>query len=119
MYALPKPKEIQEEMQRHASHIAMSVQYARTNTARKRRRLLGQALVVCWSTLLDYPDALSNGSTAEEVSSWLLETLNITLLGQPSSITAQDLDDAAELFRGGPLVGRYKVLYDPPPISKS
>lgn len=108
-------RDIKDELQRYALNIVMSVQYARTNTARKRRRLLGQSLLTCWSTLQDYPDTLTGEYDDEEVKSWLLENMSITILGQPSSIVAQDLDDAAELFMGGPLVGRYKELYDPPP----
>lgn len=114
MYELPSLLDIEYELQRYASSIVMSVQYARTNTARKRRRLLGQSLLACWSTVQDFPDALSAECDVDESRSWLLENLSIALLGQQSSLRAHDLDEATELFKGGPLVGRYRDLYDPP-----
>ena len=113
-YALPSALEMQHEMQRHASNIVMSVQFAYTNTARKRRRLLGQSLIACWSTLEDFPNTLTSECTADKIRSWLLQNVNMTLLGVPDALDAHDLNEAAELFRGGPLVGMYKDLYDPP-----
>ena len=114
MYTLPSLREVQADLQRYASNIFMSVQFARTNTARKRRRLLGQSLLACWSTLQDTPVLSISDADIDQIRSWLLDTLNITLLGRLASIEARDMDEAAELFKGGALVGRYKDLYDQP-----
>ena len=112
LYALPSLQELQAESQRYASNILMSVQYARTNPSRKRKRLLGQSLLACYNTVQDSPDTLPSACDADEVRAWLLENWSIALLGQPSSLMANDMNEAAELFKGGPLVGRYKDLYD-------
>lgn len=113
VYSLPTDLEIKEELERCASNILKTAEFAQTLTARKRRRLFGQSLIACWGIYKDYPDIFSSDEQLKSVRTWLVESLNMILLGSNSALTEQDMDDAAELFAGGPLRGMYKTLYDP------
>lgn len=112
IYLLPSVPELKVELQRLASNIVMTAEFARTLKARKRRRLFGHSLLACWSIFRDHADAFPGEKNLEEVRTWLLENVTIALLGRTSTLNLQDMDDAAELFEGGPLVGTYMNLYD-------
>lgn len=119
MNALPTTEQLQSELRRFGHNLLMSVQFARTLRTRKRRRLYAHGLLVCWGTLRDCTD-IASGSTVDlmAVQAWLLSNINMALTGQPT-LTGHDMDEAAELFVGGPLEGIYAELYGQRPRKRA
>lgn len=88
---------------RMVTNILMSWQYA---ISKGRFGVLGftQTLIIAvWGALTNVSEF--RGMPVEVVRKWILERLPQSIAGWPSTLNAEDMDEAAELFVGGSLKG--------------
>ncbi|KAF2767039.1 hypothetical protein EJ03DRAFT_249848, partial [Teratosphaeria nubilosa] len=110
-YGIPSVSHALAIVHQYGRNVVMSAEYAHTLRARKRKRLFSYGLIACWGVLRDHPDiliAVSGGIV--KLRAWLTANVNKALVGK-EILTEKDMDDAAELFVGGPLANMYKDLY--------
>ncbi len=112
IYAIPSIHELEHQLARCVSYVLMTAQFARTARARKRRRLSGCMLLASWGAVRDCPAVFASIINLYELQSWILNNANKALLPHNGPLTRHDMDEAADLFVGGPLTGVYKALYD-------
>jgi hypothetical protein len=89
-----------DEMLRLANNILMCSEYAATLGLNKHNRLFAHALVVVWGTTMDIT------AYGYDLAGLLLRRINIAR-NQNRTLTAEDMDIAAEIFVGGPPKGRF------------
>nr|OQO21382.1 hypothetical protein B0A51_11272 [Rachicladosporium sp. CCFEE 5018] len=109
-YELPSPVEISIELQLLGKAIVRSSQYSRQRMGQIRRRLYAQSLLMCWGVLHDKSSAGEQSVCEQQVRVWLLSRID-DLLGSSVALAPQDLDTAADLFVGGPLVGTFRAFF--------
>ncbi|EMC96729.1 hypothetical protein BAUCODRAFT_24441 [Baudoinia panamericana UAMH 10762] len=106
--------DVAPEARRLAANLFMSIPHARTLTLPKRKRLLAHSIVVLWGAIEDIPGARPTDCESAVVKGWLLWHVNDALFAKHNPTSDLDMDRAAELFMGGPLVGRYADLFRQP-----
>lgn len=109
-YSLPSVSRSETELRRIGCNLFMSAEYTRRLRARKRKRLFAHTMLTCWGALKDCPKILpTTMGDSSVVRAWLLSNTNRALTGQ-TTLTEHDMDDAVDLFTGGPFKGTYVNL---------
>lgn len=102
------------EALRLANNILMCSECARRLVLHRQNRMFAYGMVVVWAVVLDVPMAFrqygQGGEVLGQVNDYLLRRVN-TALGAKPSLTAEDMDTAAEVFVGGQPRGRFAQLF--------
>ncbi|KAK6403547.1 hypothetical protein LTR95_018952, partial [Oleoguttula sp. CCFEE 5521] len=98
------------ELQLLGKAIIRSSQYSRQRMGQIRKRLYAQALLMCWGVLYDRGSGGEQSACEHQIRVWLLSRID-DLLGSSVALASEDLDTAAELFVGGPLVGTFRAFF--------
>ncbi|OQO11928.1 hypothetical protein B0A48_03655 [Cryoendolithus antarcticus] len=109
-YELPSPVEAFIELHLLGKAIIRSSQHSRQRMGQIRRRLYAQSLLMCWGVLHDRGSGGEQSACEHQVRVWLLSRID-DLLGSSVALAPQDLDTAADLFVGGPLVGTFRAFF--------
>jgi hypothetical protein len=113
------------EMSRVVRNLIMSVHYGSGLRARKRNRLSAHSIVTAWGALQDVPaiaidvmksrPGLDGESGIASLRAWLIDTVMKRLAISPADgFSTVEMNEAADMFVGGAVDGRYAMLYAMP-----
>jgi hypothetical protein len=94
---------LRAENERSAANMTMTWDYGQAHGAILGRTVLVPGYAFVWGVLLDH-DTFRN-LPSDKVRAWLLTRIHSFEPGMSVHVTEQELDDAAEAFVGGPIVG--------------
>jgi hypothetical protein len=99
-------------------HLLRSAQFASTLRRTKRQRVHAQGLIHLWGACRDLARAIvddavdiPHAARLKTLRDFLLDATTMSLKIPRDFIGDSDMDDAAELFVGGPIRGAYARLY--------
>lgn len=106
--AFISPLKTKSELQALGKNILMSAEHALMLRNTTRKRLFAHAMVTLWGAANDVP-----GVFGVEKNALRAGVLSITnaILRTKVTMTESDMNEAAELLRGGPIRGVYAELY--------
>nr|OQO22053.1 hypothetical protein B0A51_09716 [Rachicladosporium sp. CCFEE 5018] len=112
-YNLPDPVSARTELRRIYNDVLIAIYFARLPWCYLQRRVFLQALLMCWGALRSAdlgPAPLENLKVEE---AWLLSRMHEILTPFVTiHLSAEDLDEAAGVFVGQKIAGRFKELFD-------
>ncbi|KAK5127657.1 hypothetical protein LTR85_006998 [Meristemomyces frigidus] len=113
--ALPLPPfaHIASELRRHGGNALKSCENSSKLRPRQRMGVNVQTSIALWGALSDFPELFAEGeSQVAQLRQWLLVNASTALDGyRPGLLSPQDMDEAADVFVGGPLIGVYVDVY--------
>jgi hypothetical protein len=110
----PMPS-FQDQLDRYRKNLLMACSYGCKIQSSASRRLYPHMLITIWGILLETAPTKGNPGRGNDelLKTWLLNKTNsLRTQADLDLFTARDMDQAAELFTGGPLEGAYLDVHD-------
>nr|OQO31232.1 hypothetical protein B0A51_02072 [Rachicladosporium sp. CCFEE 5018] len=112
-YELPDPVSAQTELRRIYNDVLIAIYFARLPWCYLQRRVFLQALLMCWGELRSADLGPAPLENLEVEEAWLLSRMHEILTPFVTiHLSAEDLDEAAGVFVGQKIAGRFKELFD-------
>jgi len=111
---LPPISVIEAEKARICCYLLMSAEFSQSLRRQVRQRLRTQSMIVLWGALQRETADVGEGMERSPLlRPWLIECTTKALKALPGFLTSTDMDEAADVFVGGPVVGKLARLWGP------